>query len=59
MENRDIRISCVIVTYNSAATIAKCISSVRDQNIAGLEIIVIDNSSTDNTSEILKRLDIK
>lgn len=47
-------ISVVIPTYNSWDTLKKCILSIQKQSLKPKEIIVIDNSSTDNTSEKVK-----
>jgi glycosyltransferase len=48
------KISLITSTYNSAATIADTLQSVRDQEYTELEYIVIDGGSTDKTLEILK-----
>lgn len=45
-------ISFVIPTRNSARTIAACAESCRHQRGAAVEVIVVDNSSTDGTAEI-------
>jgi len=49
----DIRISCIIVTYNSEKSIKNCISSIQSSPIQS-EIIVVDNNSYDNTKELLR-----
>jgi glycosyltransferase involved in cell wall biosynthesis len=49
------RISIVIATYNTAATLQVCLESVYNQSYKNLEIIVIDGKSTDGTVELLKR----
>jgi N-acetylglucosaminyl-diphospho-decaprenol L-rhamnosyltransferase len=41
-------LSAVIVTHNSAEVITGCLDSVRTE-LPGAEIVVVDNSSTDNT----------
>jgi glycosyltransferase involved in cell wall biosynthesis len=46
---------CVsIVTYNSARYIGKCLESVLDQRGAPMEILVVDNASSDETLRILE-----
>src|SRR5690242_17155170 len=47
-----IRFSIVIPSYNYAGYLAGAISSVLEQNYPDTEILVIDDASTDNTSEI-------
>lgn len=48
------KISIITATYNSAYTLANCISSINNQTFAFIEHIIIDGSSTDNTLEIIK-----
>jgi glycosyltransferase involved in cell wall biosynthesis len=48
-------VSVIIPTKNSAKTIEKCLKSVKDQTYKNIEIIVVDNFSTDGTYEIAKK----
>lgn len=48
-----IYISVIIPAYNSEKTIARCLKSVCEQKLKEIEIIVVDDGSTDKTSEIV------
>jgi glycosyltransferase involved in cell wall biosynthesis len=45
-------ISITIPTFNSEKTICNCLSSIFNQNFNDIEVIIIDNHSTDKTEEI-------
>ncbi|MCI0353110.1 MAG: glycosyltransferase [Acidobacteriales bacterium] len=47
-------VSVLITTFNSAATLAACLESVHAQNHSPLEIIIVDNASSDATRELLR-----
>lgn len=48
------KVSILIVNYNNAQFLKKCINSVLKQTYVNKEIIVIDDNSKDNSIEILK-----
>jgi GT2 family glycosyltransferase len=48
-------VSVTIVTYNSGRFIRRCLESVLEQKYPSLEVIVIDNASTDGTVDILEQ----
>jgi GT2 family glycosyltransferase len=50
-------VSVTIVTFNSGRFIRRCIESVLSQKYQNLEVIVIDNASTDGTRDILEQFD--
>src|SRR5580658_9575349 len=50
-------ISVTIVTYNSGRFIKRCLESVLEQKYPNLEVIVIDNASTDGTVDILEQFE--
>lgn len=47
------RLSIVILTHNSRLDIEACLASVFRQGLESVEVIVVDNASTDGTREIL------
>lgn len=46
-------ISVIIVNYNAAKYLNRSISSVRNQTLKNIEIIIVDDCSTDNSKEII------
>lgn len=50
----DIKISVVIPIYNAEKYIAQCLNSIINQTIKDIEIICVNESSTDNTTKILE-----
>lgn len=54
MKNNSL-VSVIVPTKNSENTIGLCIKSIKNQSYKNLEIIVIDNNSTDKTKEISKK----
>ncbi len=50
-------ISFIIPCYNDGKTIEKTVNSILDQDLPGIEIIVINDGSTDNSVKVLKGLE--
>src|SRR5216684_4337705 len=48
------QVSVTIVTYNSGRFIKRCLDSVLEQKYPNLEVVVVDNASTDGTVDILE-----
>lgn len=49
-------VSVIIPAYNAADTLARCVASVQAQAYSRLEIILIDDGSTDDTAKIAATL---
>lgn len=47
-------VSVIIPTYNEAPTLGVAIQSMLDQTYRNLEILVVDDGSTDNTEEVVR-----
>ena len=45
-------VSVIVPTRNSAETIGECVRSIRNQSYDAIELIVVDNASSDATPEI-------
>ena len=50
------KVSIIIPVYNNEKYVEKCIRSVMNQTFRDLEILVIDDGSTDKSGEILDHL---
>src|SRR5437763_16452403 len=46
--------SIVVVSYNTSAHIGSCLLSLMALNYAEMEIIVVDNASTDGSAELVR-----
>ena len=56
--NKNPLITTIIPSFNCEKTISSSIRSVQNQNISNIELIIIDDFSTDNTKEIIHNLQI-
>ena len=54
-DKNDIAVSIIIPVYNNEKFLKKCLESVINQSIENIEIICIDDGSTDNSLKILKK----
>ncbi|HET9894726.1 MAG TPA: CDP-glycerol glycerophosphotransferase family protein [Streptosporangiaceae bacterium] len=52
MGTADPRISVVVPFYNNVDLLADCLASIADQTLTDLEVIMVDDGSTDGSAEI-------
>ena len=49
-------VSVIVISYNDARRLPAAIASVQRQTLRNLEIIVVDDASSDNTADVVARL---
>lgn len=54
-----IKVSVIIPVYNTGKYLERCIKSIINQSLTDIEIIVINDGSTDNSEQILKNFACK
>ncbi|HHT9121806.1 MAG TPA: glycosyltransferase [Candidatus Wunengus sp. YC63] len=52
----EIAASIIILNYNGRHYLERCLGSLRRQTFRGFELILVDNSSTDGSAELLEKL---
>jgi len=53
---RAVPVTAVIPTFNRAADLERCLAHLGRQGAGALEVVVVDNSSTDRTPEMIREL---
>lgn len=48
-------VSVIVPTYNSSKFLDMCLQSINEQSYENIELIVVDNNSTDSTKKIAKK----
>lgn len=52
---KQLKVSVIITTKNEEKNIANCLESIKKQTYKNLEILVVDNNSSDKTKEIARK----
>lgn len=55
-ENNNGKVAVIIPAYNAAAYIASCLESILSQNYPNLEVLVVNDGSTDDTAAIVSSI---
>ena len=56
MKDRDPKLSVIIPVYNEEKYIQECLDSILNQSFRDIEVICVDDGSTDNTVSILEEI---
>src|SRR5689334_10679087 len=57
MKKYSMKTSIVIPVYNEAAQLGACLRAIAQQTVKPLEVIVVDNNSTDGTRAVAEAYD--
>lgn len=52
---RNLKVYFVIVTYNNKDLVDECLSSIYNQDFENIEVVLVDNGSTDDTFEYVQK----
>ena len=47
-------VSVIIPTYNRGKMLSECVDSILKSTYTNLEVLIVDNNSTDNTVELMQ-----
>lgn len=57
MESENVKVSIVVPVYNVEKYVKRCIESLIKQSLKEIEIIIVNDGSTDNSLEICKKIE--
>ena len=52
----DGRVTAVVINYNNGSYIEKCIRSLAEQTYPGMEVVVVDDGSSDESRTVISEL---
>ena len=50
-----VKVSVIVPIYNAEKYLKQCLDSIQNQTLVDIEVIMIDDGSTDGSSEIAKQ----
>ena len=53
---KTIKVSCVLITHNRLKLLERAVESVMKQTYSNIELVVVDDASSDGTQEYGKKL---
>ena len=53
------KISVLIGTYNRSVKLARCLNAIISQDYPSIEVIVVDDCSSDDTQQVLEEFESK
>lgn len=53
------KVSVIVPVYNGEKTIGRCLTSLVEQTLEDMEVIVVDNCSTDKTVDIVRQFPVR
>ena len=53
------KISIIVPVYNAENSLVATLNNIREQSLEDVEIICVDDGSTDNSSNIIKKIQIQ
>lgn len=56
---KEIKISIIIPVYNTEKYLERCLTSIVEQSLKEIEIIIVNDGSPDNSNEIIEKFKIK
>lgn len=59
IDQHAVPISIIVPAYNASATLSRCLEAIHASSVPGMEIIVVDDGSSDSTCAIAKEFGVR